>query len=108
MWLWLKAKWYVLVGVIGVFILWLRFFHDPIVRKESELKERKRVLYRQYAAYKNSKKDTQAQEEAIENEIEQLDRELDRLRAENVDADDAAAALRKRFGWDSTNKGSGS
>lgn len=95
--LWLKQAWLWLAGAGAlVFILWLRFFHDPQVAKEAELETRRKQLRKKLDAFEKSEKDTSEQEDRLKENIEATDAELERVRSERVSDDVAADDIR---GW---------
>lgn len=93
MWLWIKDKWQIALGLAVALILWLRFIHDPQVRKQGQLHEKKKRFLKRLEAHEESEKDTVAEEEELSKRIDQINKELNDL---EKDIDPSAAANRMR------------
>lgn len=96
MWLFIKDKWQIAVGLAVAFILWLRFVHDPQVRRQGQLREKKKRLLKRIEAHEESEKDTIAQEEEFSKRIDQINKEINDLE-KDIDPNAAANRMRKWF-----------
>lgn len=92
--LWLRQAWIWIVGIgAAVFILWLRFYHDPQVARKAQLEHRRKETLKRLEAYEKSAKDTKEEEERLVMEIEGIDKELKEIHTEHTSADDAATDI---------------
>lgn len=86
------------LGVVGSFIVWLKFVHDPKVAKEAKAKLKLKELDKRRENLEEVEADTRISEMKLEEKKRKLEEDLNE-KTQNRSASDAADRMAERFGW---------